>query len=284
MRMRLTAAAAVITLVGLTMPTIHAQGRAAQAGPRAAAAAPAGAADLKKVLYNIADVQGMLRETREEDKVATIKYWAAGTMSVNGQMYKVTNYVASVNFHVHGMRADITRTGPDGAAQHVIEVVSDKFAWNETKPGMNATPAPGTDAMRLLQFWMLPQSVVKGATEAGADAKVGVENGATTLTYPIASLGATLKATIDAKNFITQVDAKMGTTAVTMNYSNYGDWNGADYLSDVMFPKHIVEKVGGVTVLDLTVSKTNTYNPYVIVPVPDNIEKAQATQQSAVAR
>ena len=104
------------------------------------------------------------------------------------------------------------------------------------------------------------------------------------LTFPIASLGATVKATLDAKNFITQVDATMGGTAVTMNYSDYGDWNGDDYLSDVMFPRHIVQKVGGVTVLDLTVSKTNTYNPYVVMPVPDNIEKAQAAQQSAAAR
>ena len=165
--MRFTAAAAIAALVGLATPTIHAQGRAGQAGPRAAAA-PAGATDLKKVLYNAADALGMLRGNREDDKVATMKYWAAGTMAVNGQTYKVTSYVGSVNFHVPGMRADITRTAPDGMSQRVVEVVSDKFAWNETQPGMNATPAPGTAAMRLLQVWMLPQGVVKAATAAGA--------------------------------------------------------------------------------------------------------------------
>jgi hypothetical protein len=285
MRMRFTAAAAAISaLVGLTTPAIHAQGRAAQPGPRAAAT-PAAAPDLKKVLYNAADALGMLRGAQEVDRVATMKYWAAGTMTVNGQAYKVTTYVGSMNFHVAGLRADITRTAPDGMSQRVVEVVSDKFAWNETQPGMNATPAPGTAAMRLLQLWMLPPGVVKAATAAGANAKVGLENGSTVLTFPIASLGATMKATLDAKNFITQVEAKMGSAAVaavTVNYSDYGDWNGDDYLSDVMFPRHIVQKVGGVTVLDLTVSKTNSYNPYVVMPVPDNIEKA--APQSAVAR
>jgi hypothetical protein len=281
----LIAAAAIAALAGLSMPIVHAQGRAGGAG-RGAAAAPATgpAAELKKALYNAADAQGMLRGAQEVDRVATFRYWAAGTMTVNGQSYKVTSYAGSINFLVPGMRNDITRTGPDGKSERVIEVVSDKFAWNETQPGMNATPSSGTAAMRMLQLWMLPQGVVKAATAAGANAKVGVENGATVLTFPIASLGATVKATLDAKSYITQVDATMAGASVTMNYSDYGDWNGDDYRSDVMFPKHIVRKVGGVTMLDLTLSKTNSYNPYVVVPVPDNIEKAQAGQQSAAAR
>ena len=42
-----------------------------------------------------------------------------------------------------------------------------------------------------------------------------------------------------------------GGSAGTGNKGN-GDWNGADYLSDVMFPKHIVQKRGTATVMDLT--------------------------------
>jgi hypothetical protein len=55
-------------------------------------------------------------------------------------------------------------------------------------------------------------------------------------------------------------------------YEDYGDWNGADYLSDVMFPRRIIQKRGTTTIADLTVTKTNTYNPYVIMPVPDSVK------------
>ncbi len=278
-------ALAVAIVVALAVPAIHAQqGRPAPTPQRTPASAPSGAPDLKKVLYNAADALGMLRGSQEVDRVATIRYWAAGTMTVNGQSYKVTSYLGSVNYHVPGMRADITRTGPDGKAQRRIEVVSDKYAWDEAQPGTNGTPAAESANVRQLHIWMLPQGAVKAATAAGAATRVTVEGGSTMLTFPIASLGATVKATLDAKSLITNVEARMGTTVINTSYSEYGDWNGDDYLSDVMFPRHIVEKVGGVTVLDLTVSKTNTYNPYVVMPVPDNVEKAQTGSQSAAAR
>ena len=44
--------------------------------------------------------------------------------------------------------------------------------------------------------------------------------------------------------------------------------------SDVQFPSHIVQKRGGTT-LDLTITKTDTNNSYVVFPVPENVEKGQ---------
>ena len=38
---------------------------------------------------------------------------------------------------------------------------------------------------------------------------------------------------------------------------------------------HIVQKRGGVTISDLTITETNTYNPYVIMPVPDNVKSTR---------
>ena len=57
----------------------------------------------------------------------------------------------------------------------------------------------------------------------------------------------------------------------SLSRSFSSDWNGADYLSDVLFPKRIVQKRGTATIMDLTVTKTNTYNPYVVMPVPANV-------------
>jgi hypothetical protein len=42
----------------------------------------------------------------------------------------------------------------------------------------------------------------------------------------------------------------------------------------VLLPRHIVAKQGGVTMVDLAITKTDTYNPYVIMPLPQNVEKA----------
>jgi hypothetical protein len=38
-------------------------------------------------------------------------------------------------------------------------------------------------------------------------------------------------------------------------------------------PRRVVQTVDGQTVLDLTIDKTNTYNPYVIMPVPPAVQK-----------
>lgn len=254
-------AAGIALALALTIPVIQAQQ----------------APEVKKALYDAADALGMLRTAQEVDRIATIRYWAAGTAPVNGQPTKVTSYAASVNFHVPGMRVDMTRDN----SQRAVEVVSDKWAWNETQPGMNATPAAGAEKVRQLQIWMLPQGIVKAATAAGAAARVTTAGGVRTLAFPIPSLGAEVTATIADKNFIRDVEARMGGAVYTATYSDYGDWNGADYYSDVMFPKRLVQKRDGVTLLDLTVSKTNTYNPYVVMPVPENIAPASATQTAA---
>jgi len=101
-----------------------------------------------------------------------------------------------------------------------------------------------------------------------------MENGKRTVSFPIASLKADMKLTLDKDNHIEQVETRTGNVTTVTTYEEYGDWNGADYLSDVMFPKHIVQKRGTTTVVDLTVTKTNTYNPYVIMPVPDSVKAA----------
>ena len=80
-----------------------------------------------------------------------------------------------------------------------------------------------------------------------------------------------------AIGFIEQVETKVGNVTTVTTFAEFGDWNGSDYLSDVMFPKRIVQKRGAETLVDLTVTKTNTYNPYVIMPVPPTIKAGAAT-------
>lgn len=75
--------------------------------------------------------------------------------------------------------------------------------------------------------------------------------------------GATIRATCSQETYLLErVKARLGSTTTTdISDSEHGDWSGDDYLSDVQFSKRIIQKRGNATVLDLTVTKTNTYNP-----------------------
>jgi hypothetical protein len=88
--------------------------------------------------------------------------------------------------------------------------------------------------------------------------------------------GALVKVTLNAEHRPERVELRYRDRVMTTTYSEYGDLNEKDYKADVFFPARIVQTVDGQTVLDLTIQKTNTYNPYIIVPVPESVEKAAA--------
>jgi hypothetical protein len=243
-----------------------AQAQAGRGGARGG-----GGADnqLKQTLYDMADSIGMLRNANEVDRLGSMNYWATGTIVSGGQTCKVVDYKASVNWILKGMRVDYKC---EGAPQRHVEVVKDTYAWNETEPGKGGTPAAAAFNDRALLLWTLPAGAIKAANDAGAATKVAMENGKTVVTYPIASLKADVKLTLNKDSRIEQIESRMGGVTTVTTYEEYGDWNGADYLSDVMFPKHIVQKRGATTIADLTITKTNTYNPYVIMPIPESVK------------
>jgi hypothetical protein len=74
--------------------------------------------------------------------------------------------------------------------------------------------------------------------------------------------------------WIERVEMRVGTVVTETTYSDYAELNEPDYRSEVMFPRRIVQKRGGVTLFDLTIERTNTYNPYVVMPVPQNVRAA----------
>ena len=224
---------------------------------------------VKEVLYSAADSIGALRTAAEADRIATMNYSATGTMVVDGRPCTLKQYQASVNWLHKGMRVDYTCEGQPRR----VEVVNGAAAWNETQPGVNPSPAPGTAVERQLTIWTLPAGVIKAATAAGAEARVTREGGRVVLSFPVVDVpGATIRATYAPRTYLLErVEARVGTTVMDTTYAEYGDWNGDDYLSDVQFPKRITRKRGIATVLDLTLIKTNTYNPYVVMPVPAGI-------------
>lgn len=265
----------------------------------AAQAAPT----LESVLYDAANSLGMLRTVQEIDSITSQEIWAEGTVNVDGQTFQASNYRLSLNYYVTGMRVDITRTGPGGESRQ-IEVVSGDIAWNETEPGLNPTAAPGTERERLVQYWTNPIGVVKAAVLAGDAAEVTPDGDDIALTFPLPAPvdDVTMTATLRRDNdlfiywasepeaqarirdrvlpmyalmeglvgtYITRVETQLDDVVTETTYSEYGDWNVDDNKADVMWPRRIIQTRGDVTVLDLRVTLTNTYNPYVVMRVPD---------------
>lgn len=265
---------AVAACLALTVLTTYAQApQAGRGGQRPPSSAGAPANDARKVVETMMDNLGMLRGIQRNDSVNRIEMWGTnGTKAVGGRPVTLTNWKISLNYTMNGMRFDYTHDG-----QRTIEVVSDKYAWNEETPGGKATATPAALQERQVQIVLTPIGMAKAAKAAGDAAKVSTTAGVTTLTFP--ANGATITATLNKYMEAVKAEARYGTTVLTATYDEYGEWND-DAKADIYLPKHIVQTQNGMTVLDLTLVHTNTYNPYVIMPVPANVKGGAAGAQS----
>jgi hypothetical protein len=284
MRASLSAAFIVAVAVALSAPVVQAQG----------------AADGAKVLRAVADALGMARwsdiggaNTRLPgiDIINTMEVQGSGTSEMGGRQVKTEFHIA-LGYNPVAARVELTRTPDGGAAQHTIQTVRDTYAWHESEIGAGLVPGKGvaTPAMSevrecLLRLWMLPYGVVKAAYAAGDKTVVSTEAGATTISVPLSGplAGITVKATLDANNLMTKVEARADNPALAnlnsvAEYSNYADH--AEVLTDVKTPGRIVLKQGGRTVVDMTVKTWETNNPYLVFPIPPNVKAAPASTTS----
>jgi glyoxylase-like metal-dependent hydrolase (beta-lactamase superfamily II) len=290
---------ALMMLAALGAPCVHAQDALAT---------------IKAAEYAL----GMIRGPQRIDAINTMEVWGTGTNYNFGQAYrpdgpwpafKIT-YHASYSYRTPAMRVDITRSNPDGplqggglplaAPQRQIQVVNGKYSWNESVPGAGfiagstATPAPAALNDRLLQMWTTPHGVLKAAERAANDAKVSRDgtflgnggDGVTIVTFPLPAplTGITVKMTLNRKNQVEKVETKsdnpvLGDVVTETTYSDYKDLG--EIATDVLFPSHILQKQGGFPVLDLTITKVDANNPYVVFPVPEVVEKAPSTAAPA---
>ena len=250
------------------------------------------APSVKDTLYRIGDALGMLRDIEERDSILTMDFKATGTLMVAGQSCTLANFRGQLRYSLPAMRIDFACAQPDGkpGPRH-IQVIANAMAWDETTPGGQATPMPDAVTDRLMRLWALPHSAYKAAMIAGDKAKTTLENGVLYLSYPLpAPLNGTARVALNTTDaiqltmdsgekyqlsyWIDRVELRVGTTVEELTYSDYAELNEPDYRSEVMFPRHIVEKRNGMTVADVTTQRTNTYNPYVVMPVPANVKAA----------
>ena len=293
MSMKAIAIATIAAVTGLTGTlAIPVDAQQAPRTRAAAAPAPTPGGDLKTVLYNWANHMGMLRGVQENDAIGTLDYVGTGTINVGGQPCRLTKYHAEINYQMSGMREDFACTLPNGQKREEIRVVGGQYAWNEIGgpgaglvPGKGtATPTPEAYSERAIRLWSGPQGAVKAARiNGGAKTKVAVEGEKTVLTYPIPGVpGAMAKATLTSgpvkgvctRNCAERIEVRQGDAVTEFIYSNYKDYNDPEEQLDAFYAGRIIEKHGPLTVLDLTITRTNTPNLYVVVPVPPSVKAA----------
>src|SRR5258705_1027967 len=171
-------ASAAVAFVALALLTTYAEapqgrGDVPQGGRGGQRQAPSTTAtpstDPKKVIETMQDNLGMLRGMQRNDSINRVEMWGtSGTRVINGRSVTLSSWKVSLNFTMNAMRFDYTPQG----GQRTIEVVSDKFAWNEDTPGGKATPMPAALPDRQGQPVLTPIGVAKaakGAGEAGQD-------------------------------------------------------------------------------------------------------------------
>ena len=284
-------------------------GGGGRGGGRAAAyTPPAGSKELKDVLYNWAWHMGMLRSGAESELIKTLEYLGdSGTMQVNGQPCAITKYRYSINYQLPGYRNQITCTRANGQPYSIVENFSGDYAWDDDIPGAElvpgkgkSTPNPEAYRERVIRLWASPQGALKSAIAAAAglpvaesfgqnpatlldrQAAAGVK-GTTTLTwqgekailtFPIPGLpGVTATATLD--NYLAErVVVKNGTNTMEFVYSDYGDFNNPLFKIEALMPGTIVERKNGTAVRTVKSKVTEVGQVYVVVPVPDSVQKA----------
>jgi hypothetical protein len=236
------------------------------AGKPAPAQAPDPAA-AKKALTEAAYALGMVRGvTRALDVVNVVEFTANGaTMDAAGSPRTISRMTVGYDYVIPAARVDIETTTPDGRVERTIRVAAGTLAWDEVESGIFARPAGSSAADRLRTIWLLPHGVILAGARASDRVRVADRGGVRELTVVLPD-GTEVKSLLDAKNFMTRVEMRLGAQLFSADYADYKDFQ--EY--GVFFPSRIIQRVDGRAVADLTVTEALA-NPYMIFPAPKEL-------------
>jgi hypothetical protein len=210
-----------------------------------------------------ASVIGTASRAMGTETLQAIRYTGTGTNNSTGQAYtpggpwprfKVTKYMAAVNYSVPVVRQEVVRIDnefpPRGGGaggynpatfQGGIRPVPGDIIQNSTTDGRSEIGA--------VNIWLTPHGFLKGAAANASTARVVRTGGRTQLSFT--AFGKyTITGTLNAQNLVERVETTVdvaftGDTPVDGTYSDYRDFGG------VKFPMHIVMRQAGHPILDL---------------------------------
>lgn len=267
---------------------------------------------MKDVLYNWTWHMGMLRSGAESELIKTMDYHgASGNVQVNGQPCTLTKYHLQANYMIPGYRIAINCTRPNKQPYSVVENMSGDYAWDDDIVGAELVPGKGKSTPnqaalteRRIRLWASPHGAPKAALAAAAgmhplqsfgqnpatlldrQAAAGVK-GTTTLswvtektvekavlTFPVPDVPGAM-ATATLVNYLPErVVVKNGNDTHEFVYTKWADFNNPLFKIEALIPTTTVERKNGAVVRNVTSKVTEIGQIYVIVPVPDSIQKA----------
>jgi len=202
--------------------------------------------------------------------VITIMFSAEGTLADSGGMDKLTKADFHINYVVPAMRMFLNGTRPDGKSLSEIRVFADKYAWNEAKEGVDATPAMSALPERAPLTKLTPFGALWSAIDAEGHTRVATVAGKIVLTATSPYDGFEVTTTLDDKQRPESVTVKANGHVYGATFADYRDtWEPA-YL--VIFPSAIHWTMDNRPLADLKVTAFKS-NPYVVFPIPERIKK-----------
>jgi hypothetical protein len=202
--------------------------------------------------------------------VITIMFSADGTLADSGGIDKLTKADFHISYVAPAMRMFLNGSRPDGKPLSEIRVFADKYAWNEAKEGMDATPAMATLPDREPLIKLTPFGALWSIIEAEGHARVTTVAGKTVLTGTSPYDGVEVTITLDDKQRPASVIAKANGHVYGASFADYRDtWEPA-YL--VIFPSEIHWTIDNRPLADLKVTGFKS-NPYVVFPIPERMKK-----------
>ncbi len=225
-------------------------------------------------------------------ETAALEFSATGSWYQFGQApapglpwppFSVSSYRASIDFGTPAARVQITRqqvvepgrVRPAPVEQKVDQYIAGDNAWNVPTGATGGTPTaqPATVEERRAEIWSTPQGFLKAAlaNQARVERKLGVSHVSFTAGGKYRFEGE-LNAAGEVTRVRTWIDNPvLGDALFETQFSDYQAFGA------IRFPRHIVRRLGGHPVLDLTVSDVRV-DGVAVSAAPANLAAAPAPE------
>ncbi len=221
-------------------------------------------ATLRLIEDQMGFIRAILRgdQTESLHEINRLNYSGCGEVVEDGHTDEVTHYLYSVSLHENAAREDVTGDGPGGKV-HLIRVVRDNEAWDESSPGVGTQSADKLAKERELQLGRTPFGILNAIVNLKPDQIKIHDTGSGPVTLQLPVYGVITKVVLDRNYRPETVTQRVGRHTYVDHFTDYHDLNQYG----MMIPRHIVETVDGRPHLTLHIIKS-MLGEYEAVPAP----------------